>query len=63
MSKRGAKSTIPPCQNAVIGQRGNCKATLHPRDESFRRIRKKGGNQWKHESGYHRRTKIANHYV
>ncbi|NEP07798.1 MULTISPECIES: hypothetical protein [Okeania] len=57
MSKRGAKSTIPPRQNAVIGKRGNCKAALHPRDESLRRIRKKGRNQWKHESGYHQRTK------
>ena len=52
----GAKVTIPPRKNAVIGQHGNCKCPPHPRDENLRRIRKVGRQKWKHESGYHRRS-------
>ena len=52
----GAKVTIPPRKNAVIGQHGNCKCPPHPRDENLRRIRKVGRKKWKHESGYHRRS-------
>ncbi|WP_339379427.1 MULTISPECIES: transposase [Okeania] len=55
-SQRGAKITIPPRKNAVIGQHGNCKAPPHPRDENLRRIRQIGLKKWKHESGYHRRS-------
>ncbi len=45
--QRGAKVTIPPRKNAVIGQHGNCKCSPHPRDENLRRIRivgRKNGN-------------------
>lgn len=55
-SQRGAKITIPPRKNAVIGQHGNCKAPPHPRDENLRRIRQVGRSKWKRESGYHRRS-------
>ena len=54
--QRGAKTTIPPRKNAVIGQHGNCKCPPHPRDENLRRIRKVGRKKWKRESGYHRRS-------
>ncbi len=55
-SQRGAKATIPPRKNAVIGQHGNCKYTPHPRDENLRRIRIVGRKKWKRECGYHRRS-------
>lgn len=54
--QRGAKATIPPRKNAVIGQHGNCKCPPHPRDENLRRIRTVGRQKWKRESGYHRRS-------
>ena len=54
--QRGAKATIPPRKNAVIGQLGNCKCSPHPRDENLRRIRQVGRKKWKGESGYHRRS-------
>nr|WP_287287162.1 MULTISPECIES: IS5 family transposase [unclassified Okeania] len=54
--QRGAKATIPPRKNAVIGQHGNCKCSPHPRDENLRRIRKVGRKKWKRECGYHRRS-------
>ena len=54
--QKGAKPTIPPRKNAVIGQHGNCKFPPHPRDENLRRIRKVGRKKWKRECGYHRRS-------
>ena len=54
--QRGAKATIPPRKNAVIGQHGNCKSPPHPRDENLRRIRIVGRQKWKRECGYHRRS-------
>jgi phage-related protein len=53
---REAKPTIPPRQDAVIWQHGNCKALPHPRDQNLRQIRKVGRKRWKQESGYHRRS-------
>ncbi|MBD6621269.1 IS5 family transposase [Komarekiella sp. 'clone 1'] len=53
---RGAKATIPPRSNAKIHQYGNSKALPHPRDENLRRMRQIGRQQWKQESGYHRRS-------
>ncbi|NET97395.1 MAG: transposase [Okeania sp. SIO1H2] len=50
----GAKTTIPPRKNAVIGQHGNCKCPPHPRDENLRRIRIVGRKKWKGECGDHR---------
>jgi hypothetical protein len=48
--------TIPPRRDAHIWQHGNCAAPPHPRDETLRRIRAVGRQQWKQESGYHRRS-------
>jgi len=62
-SQRGAKATIPPRKNAVIGQHGNCKCTPHPRDENLRRIRIVGRKKWKRECGYHARLVIGNYNV
>lgn len=56
ISGRGAKVTIPPRKNAKIQQHGNSKALPHPRDENLRRVRQVGRQQWKKESGYHRRS-------
>ncbi|WP_371357612.1 transposase [Hydrocoleum sp. CS-953] len=61
--QRGAKATIPPRKNAVIGQHGNCKSPPHPRDENLRRIRKVGRKKWKRECGYHARIVIVNYNV
>jgi transposase len=53
---RGAKPVIPPRQNAVIWQHGNCQAPPHPRDEHLRYIRKHGRKKWKRHTNYHRRS-------
>ena len=50
------KIAIPPRRDAHIWQHGNCAAPPHPRDENLRRIRQVGRQQWKQESGYHRRS-------
>lgn len=50
------KIAIPPRRDAHIWQHGNCAAPPHPRDENLRRIRAVGRQQWKEESGYHRRS-------
>ncbi len=55
-SKRGAKPTIPPRQNAVIWQHGKCKAPADPRNSNLRETRRVGRQKWKRESGYHRRS-------
>lgn len=47
---------VPPRRDAKIWQHGNSKNTPLPRDENLRRIRKVGRQQWKAESGYHRRS-------
>lgn len=47
---------IPPRRNAKIWQHGNCKQEPLPRDQNLRRIRQIGRQQWKIESGYHRRS-------
>ena len=54
--ERGARATIPPQHNAKIWQHGNTKAERLGRDENLRAIRTTGRAQWKHESGYHRRS-------
>lgn len=48
--------TIPPQKNARIRQHGNTEGNPLPRDQTLRRIREVGRQQWKQESGYHRRS-------
>lgn len=56
-SERGVRQiVVPPRRNAKIWQHGNSKQDPLPRDENLRRIRQVGRKQWKHESGYHRRS-------
>jgi IS5 family transposase len=47
---------IPPRRGARIWQHGNSKQERLARDENLRRIRQVGREQWKEESGYHRRS-------
>lgn len=56
IQKRQARAAIPPLAGARIWQHGNRHADPHPRDENLRRIRQVGRKQWKHDSGYHRRS-------
>lgn len=56
ITRRGAKAAIPPRSNAKIQQHGNSKALPYPRDENIRQVRQVGVQQWKQESGYHRRS-------
>ena len=56
LSKRGAKVTIPPRENAKIYQHGRCQAPPLVRDEIIRAIRKVGRAEWKRQSDYHRRS-------
>lgn len=56
ITARGAKPVIPPREDAVIWQHGNCKAPPHPRDENLRYIRRHGRKKWKRDANYHRRS-------
>jgi hypothetical protein len=56
IAERGAKATIPPRSNAQIQQQSDSSFPLHPRDENLRRVYQIGRQQWKQESGYHRRS-------
>ena len=47
---------IPPRRGARIWQHGNSKQERLARDENLRRMRQVGRQQWKEESGYHRRS-------
>jgi hypothetical protein len=47
---------IPPRKNAHIRQHANSKQERLKRDENLRYIRKHGRQQWKNDSGYHRRS-------
>ena len=51
-----ASIAIPPRRDAKIQQHGNTHAPPLPRDENLRAIRRQGRAQWKHVSGYHRRS-------
>ena len=48
-----AKITVPPQQNAKVGQHGNCKQPPHPCDENLRYIRHHGRKKWKRDHNYH----------
>lgn len=56
IEQRQASAAIPPRRNAKIWQHGNRKAPSHPRDRNLRQLRKVGRQQWKQQSGYHRRS-------
>jgi IS5 family transposase len=56
ISQRGAKAIIPPRSNAKIQQRANTETQPHPRNENLRRVNEVGRQQWKQETGYHRRS-------
>jgi hypothetical protein len=60
IAKREARAVIPPQKNAKIWQHGNSKSPPLDRDENLRAIRRQGRDQWKQESGYHRRSIIEN---
>jgi hypothetical protein len=48
--------TIPPRQGARIWRHGNSAQERLPRDQNLRHMRKMGRQQWKQQSGYHRRS-------
>lgn len=50
------KVTIPPRRGARIWRHGNGKELRLARDENLRAIRRVGRQEWKQESGYHRRS-------
>jgi len=50
IGSRKAKATIPPRKDAVPWEDG------HPRNQVLERIEQVGRQQWKQESGYHRRS-------
>ncbi len=53
---RGAKPTIPPRKDAVSWEDEPNRQKEHPRNQVLERIGKVGRQQWKQESGYHRRS-------
>lgn len=56
--ERGARSVIPPQQNARIWSHGNRSGPRHPRDENLRMIRRRGRRAWKRIVGYGRRSLV-----
>lgn len=53
---RGAKPTIPPRKDAAIWENEPDCQKEHPRNQVLERISQVGRQQWKQESGYHRRS-------
>jgi IS5 family transposase len=56
IAARGAKPTIPPRKDAVIWENEPNRQKEHPRNQVLERIDQVGRQQWKQESGYHRRS-------
>lgn len=56
ISARGATPTIPPRKDAVMWQNDPQTGEVHPRNRVLERIEAVGRQQWKQESGYHRRS-------
>lgn len=56
IAARGAKPTIPPRQDAVRWEDDPESEQTHPRNQVLERIEQVGRQQWKQESGYHRRS-------
>jgi hypothetical protein len=56
LATRGAKPTIPPRKDAVRWEDEPDDPQGHPRNQVLERIDQVGRQQWKQESGYHRRS-------
>jgi IS5 family transposase len=56
INARGAKATIPPRKDAARWDDEPKTGEVHPRNRVLERIDEVGRQQWKHESGYHRRS-------
>jgi len=56
IAARGAKPTIPPRKDAVRWEENPETGEVHPRNQVLDRIDEVGRQQWKQESGYHRRS-------
>lgn len=53
---RGIKGIIPPQSNAVFWKDKDGNLLDHPRNDILKEIEQKGREEWKKESGYHRRS-------
>ncbi|PSB49488.1 IS5/IS1182 family transposase [Cyanosarcina cf. burmensis CCALA 770] len=56
IATREASSTIPPRKDAVMWEDDPETGEVHPRNRVLQRIDEVGRQQWKQESGYHRRS-------
>ena len=56
IAARGAKATIPPRKDAVMWKDDPETGEVHSRNRVLARIDEVGRQQWKQESGYHRRS-------
>ena len=56
IAARGAKATIPPRKDALMWENNPETGEVHPRNQILERIQEVGRQQWKQESGYHRRS-------
>jgi Transposase DDE domain len=56
IAARQAKPTIPPRKDAVMWEDDPEIEQPHPRNQVLERIEQVGRQQWKQESGYHRRS-------
>lgn len=56
IATRGAKPTIPPRKDGVRWEDHPETGEVHPRNQVLERIDEVGRQQWKQESGYHRRS-------
>jgi hypothetical protein len=56
IAARGAKATIPPRKDAVMWKGDPETGEVHSRNRVLARIDEVGRQQWKQESGYHRRS-------
>jgi len=52
----GARATIPPRKDAVMWEDDPVSLKVHSRNRVLERIDQIGRQQWKQESGYHRRS-------
>lgn len=56
IAARGANATIPPRKDAVNWEDDPVSGEVHPRNRVLERIKQVGRQQWKQQSGYHRRS-------
>ena len=56
IAARGAKATIPPRKDAARWEDHPQTGAVHPRNRVLEQIADVGRQQWKQESGYHRRS-------